>query len=96
MWLKVRMPKARIVVPLLYRCGTWIPSRDHYDQPRKVHHSLFFRSLGWQKRKSNIPHPISYAFTLFRTGSESIEVMVNRQRMLFAAFVARMGEEFLT
>ena len=38
-------------------------------------------------------HILSYANALLRTDSESVETTVRRRRILFAGFVARMGEE---
>ena len=38
---------------------------------------------------------ISYADALAQTDSESVEAIVRKRRILFAAFVARMGEERL-
>ena len=40
-------------------------------------------------------HILSYANALLRTDSERVETTVRRRRMLFAGFVARMGEEHL-
>ena len=38
---------------------------------------------------------LSYADALAKTASESIEAIVRRRRILFADFIARMGEERL-
>ena len=38
---------------------------------------------------------LSYADALAKTASESIEAIVRKRRILFAGFVARMGEERL-
>ena len=51
-------------------------------------------SLGWRKRKRE-DHILSYANALLRTDFESVETTVRRRRILFAGFVARMGEERL-
>ena len=40
-------------------------------------------------------HILSYANALLRTDSESVETTVRRRRILFAGFVACMGEERL-
>ena len=40
-------------------------------------------------------HTLSYADALSRTASESIEAIVLKRRILFAGFVARMGEQRL-
>ena len=73
---------------------TWSPSKADYDRPRKVHHQMLLRCLGWRKRKRE-DHILSYANARLRTDSESVETMVRRQRVLFAGFVACMGEELL-
>ena len=40
-------------------------------------------------------HILSYANALLKTNSESVETTVRRRRILFAGFVACMGEERL-
>ena len=40
-------------------------------------------------------HTLSYADAFAKTASESIEAIVRKRRMMFAGFVARMGEERL-
>jgi len=92
--LKVRMLKAEVLETLLYGCVTWSPSKADYDRLRKVHHQMLLRCLGWRKRKRE-DHILSYANALLRTDSESVETTVRRRRILFAGFVARMGEERL-
>ena len=46
------------------------------------------------KRKCD-DHTLSYADALAKTASESIEAIVRERRILFAGFVARMGEKGL-
>ena len=55
---------------------------------------MLIRCLGWRKRKRE-DHILSYANALLRTDSESVETTVRKRRVLFAGFVARMGEERL-
>ena len=55
---------------------------------------ILLQCLGWRKRKRD-DHTLSYADALAKTASESIEVIVRKRRILFAGFVARMGEERL-
>ena len=55
---------------------------------------MLLRCLGWRKRKLE-DHILSNANVLLRTDSESIETTVRRRKILFAGFVARMGEERL-
>ena len=61
---------------------------------RNVLHQVLLRSLGWRKRKRE-DHILSYDNALPRTDSESVETTVRKRRVLFAGFVARMGEERL-
>ena len=89
--LKVRLLKAKVIETLLDGCMTWTPNKPDYDRPRRVHHSMLLRCLGWRKRKRD-DHSLSYADALAKTASESIEVIVRKRRILFAGFVARMGE----
>ena len=63
-------------------------------QATTVHHSLLLRCLGWRKRKRD-DHTLSYAASLAKTAYESIEATGRKRRVLFAGFVARMGEERL-
>ena len=55
---------------------------------------MLLRCLGWLKQKRN-DHTLSYANALAKTASEGIEAIVRKGRILFAGFVARMGEERL-
>ena len=55
---------------------------------------MLFRCLSRPERKLG-DYALSYANALAKTDSESSETTVRRQRMLFAGFVARMGEERL-
>ena len=55
---------------------------------------MLLRCLGWRKRKRD-DHTLSYADALAKTASESIRAKVRTRRILFAEFVARMGEERL-
>ena len=41
---------------------------------------------------ANTDHPISYLETLVKTGSESIEVILRKMRILFSGSVARMKD----
>ena len=55
---------------------------------------MLARCLGWRKRKRDA-HTLSYADALAKVASESIQAIVRKRRILFAAFVGRMGEERL-
>ena len=52
---------------------------------------MLLRCLGWRKRKRD-DHTLLYADALAKTASESIEAIVRKRRILFAGFVARVGE----
>ena len=76
---------------MLYGCVTWSPRACHYDALRRAHHSFLTRCIGWRKH-NRTDHPISYLDTLVKTGSESIEAILRKRRILFAGFVARMED----
>ena len=92
--LKVRLLKAEVIETLLYGCMTWSPKKTDYDRLRRVHHSMLLRCLGWWKRKRD-DHTLSYAQALAKSASQNIAAIVWKQVVLFAEFVARMGEERL-
>ena len=88
------MLEVEVLETLLYGCVTWSPRKADYDRLRKVDHQRPLRCFGWRKRKRE-DHILSCANALLRTDSESVETTVRRRRILFAGFVARMGEERL-
>ena len=53
---------------------------------------MLLRCVGWRKRNRD-DHILSYADALDKTASASIEAIVGKRGILFAGFVARMGEE---
>ena len=85
--LKIRMPKAEVVETMLYGCVTWSPRAYHYDTLRRAQHGFLTRCIGWRKR-TGTDHPISYLEILVKTGSESIEAILRKRRILFAGFAA--------
>ena len=85
------MPEAEVVETLRCGCMTWSPRKPDYDRLRRVHRSMLLRCLGWRKRKRD-DHTLSYADSLAKTVSESIETIVRQRRILFARFVARIVE----
>ena len=89
--LKIRMLRAEVLEIMLYSCVTWSPRACHYDTLRRAHHRFLTRCIGWRKR-NRADHTISYLATLIKTGSESTEATLRRRRILFAGFVARMGD----
>ena len=83
------MLKAEVLETLLYGCVTWSPRACHYDTLRRAHHSFLTRCIGWRNRNPT-DYPISYLDTLVKTGSESIEAILRKRRILLAGFVARI------
>ena len=92
--LKVQLLRAEVVETLRYGCMTWSTNKPDYDRLRRVHHSMLLRCLGWRKRKRD-DHTLSCADAFAKTDSESVEVIVCKRRILFAGYVARVGEECL-
>ena len=92
--LRVRLLEAEVIETLLCGCMTWSPNKPDDDRLRRVHRSMLLRCLGWRKRERD-DHTLSYADALAKAASESIEAIVRKRRILFAGFVARMGEERL-
>ena len=89
--LKVRMLKAKVLETMLYGCVTRNPCACHYDTLRRAHHSLLTCCIGWRKN-NRADHPISYLYTLIKTGSESIETTIRRRRILFAGCLAHLED----
>ena len=70
-------------------------SKADYDRLRNVHHQKMldrYLRLGKRTREDDI---LSYANAFLRTDSASVETKVRRRRIMFAGFIARMGEERL-
>ena len=89
--LKTRILRAKVLETIMYGCVTWSPRACHYDTLRRSHRSFLTRCIGWRKN-NRANYPISYPDTLIKTGSESIEVIGRRRRILFAEFVAQMED----
>ena len=85
------MLRAEVLETMLYGCVTWSPRACHYDTLRRVNHRFLTRCIGW-RRHNHANHPISYLDTLVKTGSESIDAILRRRRILFAGVVARMED----
>ena len=85
------MVKAEEPETVLYGCVTWSPRACDYDTLRRAHDSFLTHCVGWRKH-NRTDHPISYLDTLVKTGSESIEAILRKRRILFAGFVARMED----
>ena len=76
---------------MLYDCVTWSPRACYDDTLCQAHHSFLTRCIGW-RNNNHANRPISYLDTLIKTGSESIEAILRRRRILFAECVARMED----
>ena len=85
------MLKAEVLETMLYGCVTWSPRASHFDALLRAHHSFLTRCIGWRKH-NRIDHPISYLDTLVKMGSESIEAILRKRRILFTGFVVRMED----
>ena len=85
------MLKAEVLETMLYGCVTWSTHACHYDTLRRAHHSVLTRCTGWRKR-TRTDHQISYLETLVKTGSESLEAILRKRRILFAGSVARIED----
>ena len=82
------MLRAEVLETMLDGCVTRGPRACHYDtapSPPQLPGSLH-RLAGEQS------HPISYLDTLIKTGSENIQAILRRRRIVFAGFVARMKD----
>ena len=86
--LDIRMLRAEVLKTMLYGCVAWSPRACHYDTLRRAHHRFLTRCIGWRKH-NRADYPISYLGMLVKTGSESIEAILRRRRIVFAGFVAR-------
>ena len=89
--LKIRMLRAEVLETIPYGCVTWSPRACHYDTLRQVHQRFLTRCIG-RRKHNRADHPVSYLNMLVTTGSESIEAILRRRRILFAGFVARMED----
>ena len=72
----------------------WSPNTPDYDRLKRVHQSISLRCRGWRLRKRD-DNTLSYADALDKTASERKEAIVRKRSLLFAGFVARVGEERL-
>ena len=93
--LKIRMLRAEVLETMLYGCVMWRPRACHYETLRRAHHRFLTRCIGWRKH-NRADHSSSYLDTLMKTGSESIETIMRRRRILFAGFVARIEDTRLS
>ena len=83
--LNIRMSRAEVLGTTLYGCVTWSSRSCQDDTLQRAHHSFLTR---WSGRRGNN----QTEDTLMKTGSESVDRMMRRRRILFAGFVARMED----
>ena len=74
---------------------TLSPTVAHLAILRKTHHRLLLRCIGWKRKHGDGYHVLSYVDALAKTDCENVETTVRKRRILFAGFVARMGNERL-
>ena len=74
--LKVRMLKAEVMETMLYECVTWSPTVAHLAIPRKTHHRLLLRCIGWKWKHNDGYHMLSYAGVIAKIGCENVETTV--------------------
>ena len=86
--LNVRLLRAEAMEALLYGCMTWAPRRDHYRLPRRTHHRLLLRVIGYRRERGTY-RQLSYAQVLKKTWCQSVEATVRQRRLLFAEAIAR-------
>ena len=92
--LKTRLLKAETMEALLYGCMTWAPRNAHYRQLRTTHHKLLLRVIEYHRIHGTY-RKMSYAKTLKKTGSQSVEATIRQQWLLFAGALARQGDKRL-
>ena len=92
--LKVRLLKAEAMEALLYAYMTWAPRNADYRQLRMTYHKLLLRVIGY-RRVHGTYRKMSYAKTLKKTRSQSVEATIRQRRLLFAGALARQGDKRL-
>ena len=92
--LKARLLKEEAMEALLYGCMTWAPRNAHYRQLRMTHHKLLLRVIGYRRVQGTCRN-MSYAKSLKKTGSQSVEATIRQRRLLFAGALARQGDKRL-
>ena len=76
---------------MLYGCVTQSLCAGHYDTLRRAHDGFLTLCIGWRKN-NRTDHPMFYLGSLM-TGSESIEAIKLKRRILFlAGFVVRLED----
>ena len=94
--LKVRMLEAEVIETTLYGCVTWSPAVARLAIQRTVHHRLLLHCVGYNRKRRDGYHMLSYADPFAKTGCENVETPVQKRRTLCAGFVVRMDNERLS
>ena len=89
--LEIRMPKAEVLETMMYGCVSWSPRAYHYETFRRTNYSFLTRCTG-SRKDNRTDHQIFYLDTLTKTGSENIDAITCRRRILFAGFMARIED----
>ena len=66
----------RVMETMLYECVTWSPTVAHLAIPRKTHHRLLLRCIGWKWKHNDGYHMLSYAGVIAKIGCENVETTV--------------------
>ena len=88
--LKTRILKAEAIKALLYGCSTWTLRQEHYAKLRTVHHRVFLRIIGAQRKRSD-HRMTTYNRALEITRCENIETTLRTRRLVWAGTLIRMS-----
>ena len=92
--LKVGMLKYQAMETMLNECVTWSPTVAHFAILRASHCLLLLRCIGWKRKPRDGYHICFHTQTPWPRLSvrTSKETTVQKRRVPFAGFVARMGK----
>ena len=82
--------KAEVIEVLVIGCSTWTLRQAHYSKLRIVHHWIFLRIIGAQRKRSDL-WMTSYNRALEISGRDSIEMTLRTRRFLLAGALIRMS-----
>ena len=89
--LKLQMLRDEVLETMLFGCITWSLRACRHDTLRRAYYSFLTRCIDWQKGNST-DRPFFYLDALIKTERQSIEAIMRRRWILFAAIVARMED----
>ena len=84
-----------VVVTMPYGCITLSLAVAHLAILRTAHDRLLVRYIGEKRNRRDGHHMLSCADALVKIGCQNVETTVRKRSILFAGFVARMGNEKL-